>query len=178
MKSSITSLLFLLLFSFASKAQTTPSSEEILKPVYAAATKENKKVLLIFHASWCGWCKKMDASLADSTIKSFIDKNFVITHLSVYESPDKKGLENPGALAMLTKLGGADKGLPYWFMMDAKSNVLADSQIKPGENTGCPASEEEVNYFAGLLQKNTKLNQPALEKIKARFRQNKQPASH
>src|SRR5918993_1883125 len=90
-----------------------PSADEILKPAYAKAAKQNKKVLVIFHASWCGWCRKMDTSLADHSVKPLIDKNYETVHLTVYESPNKKALENPGALELLTKHGGADQGLPY-----------------------------------------------------------------
>jgi thioredoxin-related protein len=152
----------------------TPTADEVLKPVYAKATKENKKVLLIFHASWCSWCQKMDASLADNSIKGSIDKAYEIAHLTVYESNGKKNLENPGALELLTKFGGADQGLPYWFVLDASGNKLFDSQYKPGSNTGCPASEEEVNYFIGVLQKTAKLTTDELEKIRKRFRENEQ----
>src|SRR5438067_10568683 len=89
----------LLLFCIGAKAQTS-SADDILKPVYTLAAKENKKVLLIFHASWCGWCRKMDSSLHDPSIQSMIDKNYEIAHLTVYESPNKKDLENPGALEL------------------------------------------------------------------------------
>lgn len=163
----------LLLFQNVAIAQT-PTADDILKPVYTKAAKENKKVLLIFHASWCGWCRKMDASLNDSSIKKAVSTNYEIAHLTVYESKDKTALENPGALDLLTKFGGADKGLPYWFVLDAAGNKLADSQYKPGANTGCPASEEEVNYFISVLQKTARLTSEELEKIKKRFRKNEQ----
>ncbi len=152
----------------------TPSAAEVLKPVYATAATENRNVLLIFHASWCGGCKEMDASLADSSIKESIAKNYEIAHLTVYESDAKKNLENAGALKLLTDLGGNDKGLPYWFIMDAQGNKLADADHKPGENTGCPANETEVNYFIGILKKTSKLSPPELEKIRKRFRKNEQ----
>jgi thioredoxin-related protein len=160
-----------LIFQITTAAQT-PAADVVLKPIYAKAVKENKKVLLIFHASWCGWCKKMDASLADSSIRNSIDKAYVTSHLTVYESPTKKELENPGALEMLTKFGGADKGLPYWYVLDAKGNKLAGSEHKPGGNTGCPASEEEVAYFIEVLKKTSLITTDELQKIKKCFRKN------
>lgn len=151
-----------------------PTADEILKPTLAKAAQSNKKVLLIFHASWCGWCRKMDASLNEEAIKPVIDKNYEIVHLTVYESPDKKALENPGALEFLTKNGGAEKGIPFCFVLDKAGNVVADSQRKPGENTGCPASEEEVDYWINVLKKTSSIKDEDLEKIRKRFRKNEQ----
>jgi len=156
-------------------AQTkVPSAEEVLKPAYAKATAENKKLMVIFHASWCGWCKKMDASLADKSIQPLINRDFIITHLTVHESPGKKEMENPGAQQLMDKHGGANQGLPYWLVFDKNSTLLANSQYKPGENSGCPASEEEVAYFISVLQKTSSLNKEELELVRKRFRQNEQ----
>jgi thiol-disulfide isomerase/thioredoxin len=160
------------LTNFANAQSAVPTADEVLKPVYAKAAARNKKVLLIFHASWCGWCRKMDASLADDAIKPLIDKNFEIAHLTVYESPTKTQLENPGALEFLAKHGGGEQGLPYWFVLDKNGNVLADSQYQPKKNTGCPASEEEVAYFITVLKKTTTLKDAELDTIKKRFRKN------
>ena len=149
-----------------------PSADDILKPAYAKATKEDKKVLVIFHASWCGWCRKMDSSLHDKTVQPLIDKNFETVHLTVYEFADKKKLENQGALELLAKHGGADHGIPYWLVFDKEGKLLADSQYKPGQNTGCPASDEEVAYFINVLKKTTSLKSEELELIRKRFRKN------
>jgi hypothetical protein len=40
------------------------------------------------------------------------------------------------------------------------------------ENTGCPASKEEVEYFIEVLKKTTTLTEDQLEKIRKRFRRN------
>ena len=167
---------FVLLFTVGAVTAQAPSAvptlEEILQPAYSKAADKNKKVLVIFHASWCGWCRKMDASLQDAAVKPLIDKAYEIVHLTVYESSTKKHLENNGALQFLTKLGGADKGLPYWYILDKEGNVLSDSQYNPGKNTGCPATEEEVEYFIRVLKKTSTLTDDELAIIKKRFRQN------
>jgi len=161
-------------------AQKAPSlAEEIMKEAFTSAKKQNKKVLVMFHASWCGWCHKMDTSLNDASVKDFFDDNFIIRHLVVFESKGKENLENPGALEMLTKFEGKDEGIPFWLIFDKDEKFLADSRMKETvngveklQNTGCPASKEEVDYFIDVLKKTTLLKDDQLEKIRIRFRRN------
>lgn len=157
---------------FVGNAQQTPSASEVLKEARDKAAKENKKVMVIFHASWCGWCHKMDASLNDPSVKSFFDKNYVITHLTIDESPDKKNLENPGAKELNAKWGGDNQGLPFWVIIDKDEKILADSQIEPGKNVGCPASAEEVAHFIKVLKKTSSITDEEIVKVEKRFRRN------
>jgi len=172
----------IMMFSLSSIARDTPpASEVVMKRAYAQAKKENKKVLLIFHASWCGWCKKMDACLEDPGCKKFFDDNYVIAHLDVLEQKAKANLENPGSLNQLKAFKGEKSGLPFWVILDAKGKLLADSQIRPagasldtpGESIGCPAQENEVAYFLQLLKSTSKLTDDQLAIIGKRFAQNK-----
>src|SRR6188474_3721732 len=99
MKTRLTLSVFLFISATLLFAQKAPASaEEILKEAFATAQKKDKKVLIIFHASWCSWCHKMDTSLNDVSVKKFFDENFVIRHLVVFDSKGKENLENPGAL--------------------------------------------------------------------------------
>jgi thiol-disulfide isomerase/thioredoxin len=162
------------------KAQAPPSStDEILQEAYKQATKENKNVFVIFHASWCGWCRKMDTAMSDKAVKKFFDDNYVIRHLVVYESKGKEKLENPGATDLLTKYKGNDQGIPYWLIFDKDGKLLADSKMRPegagfeqGDNSGCPASEKEVEHFINVLKKTSALNDTQLKVIYDRFRMN------
>ncbi|TWR31387.1 DUF255 domain-containing protein [Mucilaginibacter pallidiroseus] len=178
MKNTIILLAVIFASKFAvAQEKPMPASDAVLKSAYAQAAKENKKVMLIFHASWCGWCKKMEASLKDRSVKQFFDDNYVIATLDVMERPDKKDLENPGALEVMTKLKGEKSGLPYWAVLDAKGNKLGDSQVRPagasldtyGENVGCPASPEEVAFFVNILKSTSKLNDNQAAAISKRF---------
>lgn len=162
-------------------AQESPKkASDILQEAYQQAGSENKKVFVLFHASWCGWCHKMDSSMNEATLKGFFNSNYVIKHLVVYESNDKKQLENPGAMDLLTKYYGQDVGIPYWIIFDKNGNWLADSQIRPegsdfkirGENVGCPASREEVNHFLNVLRKTSSLNSDQAALIEKRFLRN------
>ena len=166
-------IISLFLVSITVNAQSVPDATTVLKEAFQKAKVEKKNVLLMFHASWCGWCRKMDTALADPAIKSYIDKAFVITHLTVKEVPQKKNLENPGADEIL-KAQGADKmGIPFWIVYDGDGKILANAIMPNGENTGCPAADNEVAHWMGILKKNTKLTDAELAKIETRFKANK-----
>ncbi len=174
--------LFLFMISgYAGRTQTTPpTADAVLKEAYTQATKEHKKVMVLFHASWCGWCKKMEASLNDPAIKKSFDDNYVIKWLVVLESKGKENLENPGAMDLLTKHNGAKSGIPFWLVYDANGTLLADSQMRPagasldtpGDNIGCPASEKEVTAFTDILKATSNIKEPQLAMIHARFLKN------
>ena len=181
------SILFLLSFIFIvngvckAQAPALPQADVVLKEAGAKAAKGNKKVLLIFHASWCGWCKKMEASLDDPACKKMFDDNYVITYLDVLENKGKETLENPGALDLLQQYKGEKAGLPFWLVLDAHGKVLADSQIRPdgagldapGKNTGCPAEPNEVAHFTSVLKATSGLTASQLSVIEQRFLKNK-----
>ncbi len=163
-------------------AQAPPSSaDEVLNAAYKEAAKEKKNVFILFHASWCGWCHRMDTAMNDPKVRKFFTDHYVIKHLVVYESEKKKQLENPGAEDLLKKYYGNDKGIPYWFIFDKDGKLLADSKVRPenggletGDNSGCPATESEVAHFIKVLQKTSKLKPEELSIISKRFRENEQ----
>jgi thioredoxin-related protein len=149
--------------------ERTVSADDILKEAYQTAAKEKKNVFVIFHASWCVWCRKMDSSMNDQSCKDFFNKNYVIRHLTVYESADKKSLENPGAIELLTKYHGLNQGIPFWLVFDKDGKLIADSDITPGVNAGCPAKSEEVDHLIDVLKKSSSITQTQTEAVKKRF---------
>ena len=170
---------FLFAFTILNAQPTPQSADEILKEACQQAAKEKKNVFIILHASWCVWCHRMDSSMNDPSCKKFFNDNYVIRHMVVDESKDKKNLENPGADELRNKYGGKDQGIPYWLIFDAKGNLLFDSRAKSNNanadaanNIGCPATENEVAYFIEMLKKTSKLSATQEQAIVNRFRKN------
>jgi thiol-disulfide isomerase/thioredoxin len=186
MKRALTLLLVML--SFGSFAQTTtpqPTADAVLKAAYTQAKNEHKNVILMFHASWCGWCKKMTACIEDPACNKFFNDNYVITYLDVMERPGKENLENPGGLDVMKSFNGDPQGgIPFWIVMTPAGKVIGTSYMPHADgtagtakdNVGCPAEDNEVAYFIGLLKQSSKLGDDQLSVIAARFHKNK-PAS-
>ncbi len=131
-------------------------AQDILNAALKKATVENRNVWLIFHASWCGWCKLLDKALEHPEIKGVIEEHYVVTHLDIMEMQKgkKDSLENPGGVEIAKKLGGEKSGLPFFAFLDGNGTKLADSNIMPkGENIGYPAAKEEIVEFGKLLEK-------------------------
>src|SRR3954466_14611320 len=88
----------------------------IIKQTCAEAKKENKKAFIIFHASWCIWCHKLDSSINDASCKKYFADNYVITHITAFEVKEKAKLNTPGAEQFLTAHYAAEQGIPAWFI--------------------------------------------------------------
>lgn len=179
---TIFTLILTLTIYNSSNAQENPkkTGSQILNKAFEQAKTENKNVFIMFHASWCGWCKKMDASIKSEAINDFFNENYIIEHLVVKESKDKKHLENPGADEILSKYGGDKSGIPYWLIFNSKGNLLADSKMsenelvlkEEGTNIGCPGTQEEVEAFIYKLKETSNLTDEQLALIAIEFRKN------
>ncbi len=55
-----------------------------LKSAHVIASRENKPMLLVFGAEWCGWCKKLEkTTLENPQMANYINETFVPVHIDV-----------------------------------------------------------------------------------------------
>ena len=158
----------LFVLGMVSNSVAQEKASVVLEKAMAQAKKEKKNVFVMYHASWCSWCKKMEANMQNETVKPFFDKNYVTTFLTVQERKDKS-LENPGADEILKKYKADNSGIPFWQIYDADGKLLADSFDLKGQNLGCPATKEEVAEFTDKLKKTSSLTEKQRKKIEDVF---------
>ena len=141
----------------APAAKPAPAAQ-LLSSAQKRAGKEHKTVLVMFHASWCGWCHRLTDLMEKPEYKKLFADNYVVVSLDVAENDKNKALENPGSDKALAELGGAHSGLPFYAFLNAKGKQLASSDAVPSpsgilQNIGYPSAPQEIAAFDDLLKK-------------------------
>ena len=173
----ITLLIPLFIVNCKPDTDEVQSSDTIMKQAQRQAFWQGKKVFVIWHASWCGWCHRMDSLMVKPEVKDFFDDNYVIVHMVVKEAKKLKHLENPGAEEFLASFNGDKSGIPFWVILDRKGRLLADSYMRdegvgmdePGKNVGSPANPDEVDHFIKVLKETSKMTDDELKLIAELF---------
>ena len=149
-----------------------PSAASVLAEAATAAKAGKRNLFVVFHASWCGWCRKLEAVLSTPAAKEVLDRHFEKVELTVQERGEKQALENPGAEELLTALAGKDAGLPFTAILDRKTRrPIATSNVAgEGTNVGFPGKRDEVDHFVAMLRKGApKMTAAEAETVRAAF---------
>ncbi len=133
-RSSMALLLAAVLATAVTAQTKPPTAEQVLTGATQTAKAEQKNVLIHFGASWCSWCRHLDAMLESAEVGKLFQDNYVIAHLTIQESKDKVALENPGAQEMVDGAGAKGAGVPVYIFFDS------DGQVASQHRWRCPTA--------------------------------------
>lgn len=148
----------LLALSVSAAFAEAPTADSLMATANAKAKKEHKNVLVIFHASWCGWCHKLDDMLASKEVGPTMAKAYVVVHMVIDESKEHKAEENAGGDKLRVTLKGEKAGLPFFAVLTPAGKNLGTSIHPKTGNVGYPAAPNEIAHFMDLM----KLSSPML----------------
>lgn len=161
----------------ATVAFAADTADEVINKARIEAKASGKNVLVVFHASWCGWCKRFDKFVDTTEEGKLVKSGLVVTHLTVLENDAHKGDENAGGLAKMEEWGGLNAGLPFMAILDAKTGKMIVNSLQKKDdvktNTGYPAAPEEIAHFMVMLKKGApKVKADGLGKIETWLKAN------
>ena len=130
----------------ASAAAAGTEAERVVAQAAKRAGTSGRNVMVVFHASWCRWCHRLEALLADPDVKRAVGGSYEVVWVDVLERSGHTDLETPGGNALLAALGGGE-GLPFVaFLSPARATLATSGQI------GYPGTTAEIDAFLALLR--------------------------
>lgn len=127
----------------------TRDAEKMLAEAQEKANNENKRVYLIFSASWCGPCRMLARFLDPH--KAELEKHFVFVKLDISRDENIDVLRERFAESQ-------QSGVPWHCVVDPDGKVVATSnlaKVNPvygTSNIGFPTEPNEVEHFLGMLK--------------------------
>lgn len=99
-------------FGFGKKAEGVQWQHD-LRAAHKIAVAQNKPMLIVFGADWCGFCKKLEKeTLGNQELATYINESFIPVHLDA--DKDEKILEILGV-----------KGLPCTIVLSPAAEEIA-----------------------------------------------------
>ncbi len=128
---------------------TARNAENMLAEALSQAKTDNKKVFLIFSASWCGPCRRL-ARLLD-TQKPELERHYVFVKLDIDRDDYAGSLRDRYPESK-------NGGIPWFAILDATGKELITSNIAKltrrtgSTNIGYPTTRKDFDHFAKMLK--------------------------
>lgn len=93
-----------------------------IKETIAKATKEHKRIILVFGGNWCYDCHVLDSVFHQNDVQPLIDKSFEVVHVDIGDDGKKNA-----DVATEYKIP-LDKGVPALALLDVDGKLLYSQQ--------------------------------------------------
>jgi thioredoxin 1 len=82
------------------------------------ASRESKRVLVVFGANWCYDCHVLDSTFHSPSFATLVNQNYVVLHINIGdEGKDNNDLARQFGVAL-------DRGVPNLAVLDANGRVI------------------------------------------------------
>jgi thiol-disulfide isomerase/thioredoxin len=113
-------------------------------------SNDPRPVFVLFTATWCGACHRLEALLSDPQVSPIFERRFALVKLNVEEGDLHRNLVQSGA-EDLERYLFVHGGLPCYFVLDRTGRVIALSiGEKGGLSIGYPG-KEDISLFLSIL---------------------------
>lgn len=97
------------------------NAREEIKDAVERASREHKRVILVFGANWCYDCHVLDFALHNSDAAPVAEKNFIVVHVDIGEGKLNSDLVREYKVPL-------DKGVPALAVLDSNGKLLYSQQ--------------------------------------------------
>jgi thioredoxin 1 len=106
----------------------------------AAATKDHKRVLLVFGGNWCYDCHVLDAAFHSKAISPLVNENYHVVHVNVGNYDKNLDLAKKYEIPL-------DKGVPSLAILDADGKLIVSQKKGEFESTVRIGPEDVVQFL-------------------------------
>jgi hypothetical protein len=134
-------------------ASNAMSADAVLAAEAGKAAADDRKLLLLFDASWCVYCRLTDMMLERPEAAKVIGAHYRVLHMRAQErTPEMKAKQLAGADELYDRLAPDGVGMPLTLIIGADGEVIASSVMKSGENYGFPVTRDELDGFEAMMK--------------------------
>jgi hypothetical protein len=106
----------------------------------AAASKDHKRVILVFGGNWCYDCHVLDATFHSKTIAPLVNENYHVVHVNVGDYDKNLDLAKKYEIPL-------EKGVPSLAILDASGKLLVSQKKGEFESTVRLGPEDVVQFL-------------------------------
>jgi thioredoxin-related protein len=122
--------------------------EVLIEQAVARAQQENKRIVVLFGANWCPWCRRLHRAFTEApAVQARLRDDFVLVYIDANFRNDRKR-----NAAVLERYGDPIKkyGLPVLVVLDRDGTQLTTQETNA---LAAPADEDTAKRIADFLAK-------------------------